>query len=1077
MNSIMARVIALIIAAVSLTATSAIPFLAVMANDELVDPAGPGDLLVELSGSADLLLENIGNLEAERDAKCNSTASRFEDFLFGTPLADQARIENVEFQKKLIRRLWFAASSRAREDAREAVGAEEIREEVDEILTIHPQSDNKLSIHFSGQPPIEISRRRLQQYASIAFSLRSILGVEQEFLLSNGPTPLPLEQEAIEALRDSIDYISVSVLMRADESSRKRNEFEIEAGLIRTTWSELIPASQSMASAGDLSSSLGENPVESALLMQLIDQKTAAYRAYNDLGERKARALFITNTVRFYARAKIGRNRTDRSKIIVAVNKSLADFSRIILGVANDMAGKKGHALIRADDAIEATHRLLPQEIDEFEDVHVFPNLPREERVVLEAYDCDSFRDFGVHWLALKHALEDPTPGSRSLDPFAAEIIAETISQYGVLLLRMAGDEVKRQADDMLLRPEDLMTSAAQISERLENYPQHPPTPNRAELIASARPAPQSEGPDLFFTDITQDVGFEFIHRSSKWLGEFRHKEVNTPPTFSGGGVAAEDIDGDGHLDLLLLGGAGNALLMGEGNGQFVDLAAEAGIDYRREDGSAGEPRKPIVADFDNDGRQDILITYVDDDHRIYRNLGERRFLDVTSVAGLGGRGLIGGPATVFDFDDDGLLDIYIGYFGNYLESAIPTQERDNHDALPNRLFRNLGEMRFEDVTEKSGTGDRGWTQAVSHLDFDRDGKQDIFVANDYGLNAFFRNLGDGRFEDVAAALGMRKALHSMNVGITDINADGYPDIYVSNIATLIKDNKYIFPDITTPLDFDLRAMSGMLVKEADTFFVSEAKAEALSGYQLSTDIERGESSTGWAWDAEFLDFDLDGDDDLYLVNGINDYNAFSMIFNQRQDREEGPAVLLSHSRESNVFFLNEGGKLKNRSADSGADFVGNSRSTAYFDFDSDGDLDIVVNNFHSGATLLRNNAQERGWHWLKIRLLGDPKKNSNRDAIGARITIQTEDGIPRTRIVQGGSGYLSMNPKEQHFGLGDSLHADIKVSWPNGEEESFLNVAANGAYTISQGSPISPTKRPRPKPEAHPGATPGASD
>ncbi len=135
------------------------------------------------------------------------------------------------------------------------------------------------------------------------------------------------------------------------------------------------------------------------------------------------------------------------------------------------------------------------------------------------------------------------------------------------------------------------------------------------------------------------------------------------------------------------------------------------------------------------------------------------------------------------------------------------------------------------------------------------------------------------------------------------------------------------------------------------------------------------------------------------------------------------------------------------------------------------------MNNFHSGATLLRNNAQERGWHWLKIRLLGDPKKNSNRDAIGARITIQTEDGIPRTRIVQGGSGYLSMNPKEQHFGLGDSLHADIKVSWPNGEEESFLNVAANGAYTISQGSPISPTKRPHPKPEAHPGATPGASD
>ena len=290
-------------------------------------------------------------------------------------------------------------------------------------------------------------------------------------------------------------------------------------------------------------------------------------------------------------------------------------------------------------------------------------------------------------------------------------------------------------------------------------------------------------------------------------------------------------------------------------------------------------------------------------------------------------------------------------------------------------------------------------------------------------------------------------------MGITDINLDGFPDIYISNIATLVKDNKYTFPDVNTPLDFDLRAMSGMLVKEADTFLVSGTDGGEFSGYVISDDVERGRTSTGWAWDAEFLDFDHDGDDDLYLVNGTNDYNAFSMIVRNGQEGEGRASLLVSHSRESNVFFRNEAGKLKNLSAESGANFVGNSRSTAFFDFDDDGDLDIIVNNFHSPATLLRNNTEQRGQHWLKIRLLGEPAKGSSRDAIGARIEVRPEAGGENSRIVQGGSGYLSMNPKEQHFGVGLSRTVDVTVTWPNGEKQNFPGLASDRAYTISQAS------------------------
>jgi hypothetical protein len=420
----------------------------------------------------------------------------------------------------------------------------------------------------------------------------------------------------------------------------------------------------------------------------------------------------------------------------------------------------------------------------------------------------------------------------------------------------------------------------------------------------------------------------------------------------------------------------------------------------------------------------------------------------------------LAGPATAFDFDGDGLLDLYIGHLGDYLSGVLPTMDRDNRNGGPNKLFRNLGGMRFADVTADSGAAGAGWTQAVSHTDFDRDGRQDIIVANDYGRNAFLRNLGDGKFENAAPSLGVTNAYHSMNVGISDLNDDGHPDIYISNLASLVKDDKYIFPDVNTPMHLDLRAMAGMLIKESDVLYMSRLDGNRLAAYEPSKDVERGATSTGWAWDAEFFDFDCDGDDDLYLVNGTNDYHAYAAIYNYVDSEGRQVEHLLNHTRESNVFFVNDGGKLKNESARSGADLGVNSRSTAYLDFDGDGDLDIAVNNFQSPALMFRNNADERDLHWLKIRLIGDPSRGSNRDGIGAQIVVTTDDRLHMTREIHGGSGYLSMNPKEQHFGLGRSQSADVQIIWPNGEQQKLENLTANRTHTVRQSENAQKTSR-----------------
>jgi hypothetical protein len=366
--------------------------------------------------------------------------------------------------------------------------------------------------------------------------------------------------------------------------------------------------------------------------------------------------------------------------------------------------------------------------------------------------------------------------------------------------------------------------------------------------------------------------------------------------------------------------------------------------------------------------------------------------------------------------------------------------------------------MQFEDVTAESGTDSHSWTQALSHVDFDRDGRQDIVVANDYGRNAFYRNLGDGKFENVAHQLGVTKAYHSMNVGISDLNDDGYPDIYISNLATLMKDNRYVFPDVNTHIDLNLRALTGMLIKESDMLYMSRVEPGHPLVYHPSKDVERGATSTGWAWDADFFDFDHDGDDDLYLVNGTNDYNFLSMVYNKPAD-ESGTAaqMLLSHSRESNVFFRNQDGKLKNVSSQSGADFVGNSRSAAYLDFDDDGDLDIALNNFHAPAVVFRNNTEKRGLNWLKLRLIGDPESGSNRDAIGARILVTADGGLRVHREINGGGGYMSMNPKQQHFGLGTAKSARVDIIWPNGEQQTLDSVRANQSYSVRQGGELLP--------------------
>lgn len=243
--------------------------------------------------------------------------------------------------------------------------------------------------------------------------------------------------------------------------------------------------------------------------------------------------------------------------------------------------------------------------------------------------------------------------------------------------------------------------------------------------------------------------------------------------------------------------------------------------------------------------------------------------------------------------------------------------------------------------------------------------------------------------------------------------------------------------------------------------YVSQARDGSLASYAESDVVERGESTTGWAWGAQFFDFDLDGDEDLYCVNGSNEYNIFFSMVGEENPDQSITHYYFNHDGQSNVFFVNDGGRFANRSSRSGTDFVGNSRAVTYVDFEGDGDLDIVVSNFHGPATLLRNDTlladpagsasggASAAHHWFTVRLVGDPSRQVSRDAIGARVVATTATLRPMVREVRGGSGYLSMLPMELYFGTGLDERVGLTIHWPNGDVQEVKDLEVDRRHVI----------------------------
>ena len=748
----------------------------------------------------------------------------------------------------------------------------------------------------------------------------------------------------------------------------------------------------------------------------------AELEAYRDT-PRSRKNMLVNNLSRYFAVYQVPSNLEEVERLLGSSQRITRRFAEQLFRRAAERATERGGTpitdtpdtgtqvtgpLVTGPDMQAALDELLPSRPTPYDELIFFPQAASGEQVVIETYDLDAYRDTGVVWevlLDLGQTLETNT-GSPQPDLEATVLLARGVISYGLLVLRLGGQLAKEELAVQLLSHQ--LRDAAKV------------VAQRAQARSAAEDPPLTPG--SVFVDVTAASGIRFRHVSSRWISQLRRYLPRTT-TFGGGGVAAADIDGDGWPDLVVCGGRGCSTFRNEQDGTFSDITQASGLNV------PGEARMPLPADFDNDGDQDIYITYARDSNHLFENRGDGTFVDITGAAGLELEGGVSGSAIAVDVDRDGLLDLYVGNFGDYLKGEVACCGKDATNGLPNRLYRNLGGLRFADVSESAGIGNSGWAQAVSHADVDRDGDQDIYIANDFGRNDLLLNNGDGTFASVGAAAAADGFFHGMNVSFADLNSDQLADIFITNIW-----HWHPVPRKAT---------------ETNTLLLSQPGAAVR--YQRHEDPAFVDHDTGWSWAGLFLDFDNDADDDLFIANGFNGYFTAT----QHRPHPERPEDLypINNSYESNFLLRNDSGIPTEVVADFGAELGDvNSRSAALLDYDRDGDLDLALTTFHSDFHLFQNIGAVAANGWLVVELVGDPAQNSNLDAIGAQLVARTSEGAVIWRTVTGGEGYIARGTPAVEIGLGSATTVDLEIDWPGGQREIRNGIGANQAIRIRQG-------------------------
>jgi hypothetical protein len=542
-----------------------------------------------------------------------------------------------------------------------------------------------------------------------------------------------------------------------------------------------------------------------------------------------------------------------------------------------------------------------------------------------------------------------------------------------------------------------------------------------AGTLAQSPPLP-------LFEDITPKSGIRFKHEAS------RTSQKYLPESMSGG-VAMFDYDNDGWLDMFFVNGARiedpmprgaapdksdprfwNRLYRNNRDGTFTDVTETAGLQGRLYGMGVA------TGDYDNDGNVDLLVTNLGG-NTLYHNNGDGSFTDVTAKAGVGGSGWCTGACFV-DYDRDGRLDLIVTRYvewdfssnvfcGEHKPGYRAYCHPDQFNAISYLAFHNNGDGTFTDVSKKSGiAGSPGKGLGIAINDFDGDGWPDIFVANDSVAEQLFRNHHDGTFSEVALMSGLAydqngHVFAGMGADFGDYENTGWPSVFVNALAN----QKYKL----------FRNVKGNFDEVTDSI-----------GIGASTMPHSG-------WGAKWIDFDNDGRLDLFVAQG------------HVMDNIELTEPRLRY-RESPLLLKNESNRFRDVSEQGGSAFRVPlaARGAAFGDLDNDGRIDVAI-NCNDGPAIILRNQDNSGNHWLTLNLVGSA---SNRDGLGAKVRLASDNGAQQTAFVTTAGSYISASDKRVHFGLGPQKKVHlIEIAWPSGTVQKLESIAADQIITVREPS------------------------
>ena len=551
----------------------------------------------------------------------------------------------------------------------------------------------------------------------------------------------------------------------------------------------------------------------------------------------------------------------------------------------------------------------------------------------------------------------------------------------------------------------------------------------------------------FYLEEVSSALGIDFVHQSP--ILDSRLNHILPTIASTGASVSVVDYNNDGWNDFYLTSskqGTDNALYKNLGDGKFKDIAKELGVGSINDEGT-GSSMGAVWSDINNDGFEDLFV-YKWGKPRLFLNNGGDGFEDISEGANLP-KWVNANAAIWLDYNNDGLVDLLIG---GYYHEEINLWKLENTLIMPesfeyannggrNYLLENQGDKTFKDVTFSNGLTTTKWTLALGAIDFDGNGYQDIFIANDYSVDELYMNLGEDGFVEVGKEARIGYAPKSgMNVSIADIMNKDQFSVYVSNI---------------TEMGILLQGNNMWVPTEADEKLVFSNRAGAMG-------IELG----GWSYGSQFGDLNNDGYQDLYLANGyISAAKNNSYWYDYSKVTGGNKAIISDALNWPAMQGRSQSGFQQNKvwvNSKSGAfadvtDYISDmpvhdSRAVALADLWNDGSLDLIVANQGKQVSILKNTIESEN-NWIGFQLEGT---ESNKSAIGAKLTLEW-DGQKQSQIVFGGIGFCSQNQRTIHFGIGTSMQVEkLTIKWPSGHEQVITTLEPNKKHKIVEDNEIS---------------------